>query len=201
MLTFYDQSGDLSRRSFLRVGSLGLGGLNLASLLSAEKAIADSKGKSFLKDKSVVFLFMHGGPSQFETFDPKMSAPVEIRSMTGEVSTTVPGMTFGGGLPLLAKQAKKVSVVRSFTTGNGNHDIKPIVCRETLNANMGSLYSRIVGTNDPATGLPTNVTLYPQAVDQSTMKAFTQFGNHASGRIIGKFLLCLCSGTRRQPPE
>lgn len=185
MLTFYDQSGDLSRRSFLRVGSLGLGGLNLASLLSAEKAIAESKGKSFLKDKSVVFLFMHGGPSQFETFDPKMSAPAEIRSMTGEVSTTIPGVTFGGGLPLLAQQAKKVSVVRSFTTGNGNHDIKPIVCRETLDANMGSLYSRIVGTNDPDTGLPTNVTLYPQAVDESTMKAFTEFGNHASGGSLG----------------
>jgi Protein of unknown function (DUF1501) len=185
MLTFYDQSSDINRRNFLRVGSLGLGGLTLSNLLQAEKAQAGSGQKNFLKDKSVIFLFMHGGPSQFETFDPKMSAPVEIRSMTGGISTAVPGMDFGGGMPRLAKLADKISVVRSFTTGNGNHDIKPIVCKETLNANMGSLYSRVTGAINPATGIPRNVTLYPRAVDASTMKAFTQFGNHASAGSLG----------------
>ena len=53
--------------------------------------------------RSVVFLFLHGGPSQVETFDPKMTAPSNIRSVDGEVQTAVPGVTFGSRLPLLAE--------------------------------------------------------------------------------------------------
>ena len=60
-----------SRREFLSVGSLGLGGLALPQLLQAESAIKQAGGLA--KDKCVVFLFQHGGPSQFETFDPKKS--------------------------------------------------------------------------------------------------------------------------------
>lgn len=185
MLSFYDHNQKLGRRSFLQVGSLGLGGLTLSQLLAAKQAAAGSASNDFIKDKSVVFLFMHGGPSQFETFDPKMTAPVEVRSMTGEISTAIPGVTFGGGFPRLAKLADKFSIVRSFTTGNGNHDIKPVVCRQTGNASMGSLYSRVVGTNNPKTGLPTNVALYPRAVDESTMEAFLNFGNFGSAGPLG----------------
>ena len=88
MLTFSDQShgtSRLQRRDFLRIGGLGLGGLGLSDLM-ALKSLAASQ-KSLLKDKSVIFLFMHGGPSQFETFDPNMDAPSEIRSVTGEIKT------------------------------------------------------------------------------------------------------------------
>ena len=60
------------RRDFLRVGGLGLGGLSLADMLEF-KAKATENGVS-LRDKAVVFLFMHGGPPQAETFDPKMDA-------------------------------------------------------------------------------------------------------------------------------
>ncbi|HBO52315.1 MAG TPA: DUF1501 domain-containing protein, partial [Planctomycetes bacterium] len=81
MLSFTEKN--LGRRSFLRIGSLGLGGLSLSNLLAA-KALAAEAG-SVVKDKSVVFLFMHGGPSQTETFDPKMAAPAGVRSVTGEV--------------------------------------------------------------------------------------------------------------------
>ena len=84
MLTIHD------RRSFLRVGSLALGGLSLTDLFAA-KALAQSR--PLLKDKSVIFLFLHGGPSQIETFDPKMTAPSEFRSTTGEVRTCLPGVT------------------------------------------------------------------------------------------------------------
>ena len=70
MLTLQDR---LHRRQFLRVGGLSLGGLTLADLL-AVKAHAKAN-KLPLRDKSVIFLFQHGGPSQFETFDPKMDAP------------------------------------------------------------------------------------------------------------------------------
>jgi hypothetical protein len=103
----------------------------------------------------VIFLFLHGGPSQYETFDPKQSAPQEIRGTTGEIPTTVPGLTFGSNFPGIARHAHKMAVVRSFVTERGTHDLKPLVDAVTLNANMGSLYSRIVGPMR-ANGMPTN---------------------------------------------
>lgn len=164
-----------SRREFLRVGGLGLGGLALSDLLSIQAA-ADPRSR-LLKDRSVIFLFMHGGPSQFETFDPKMDAPSDIRSATGEIPTTLPGVTFGSTFERLARLAHKFSIVRSFVTGDGNHDIKPVVGNDTLKANMGSLYSRIVGPTRPATAMPTNVAIFPRSVDPSAMAAVTEFGN------------------------
>ncbi len=82
------------------------------------------------KDKTVVFLFMHGGPSQFETFDPKMDAPDSVRSATGEIKTKLPGITVGPTFEKLAKLNDKFSIVRSFTTESGAHDSKPIVSKE-----------------------------------------------------------------------
>src|SRR5437016_6129988 len=105
---------NLSRRQILRVGSLGLGSLMLGDLL-AGRALAASKQR-LVQDKSVIFLFMHGGPSQFETFDPKMDAPVGIRSATGEIRTMLPGVTFGSTFEKLARLNDKFSIVRSFTT-------------------------------------------------------------------------------------
>src|SRR5438132_2184087 len=127
MLTIFDRDDRCHRRSFLRVGGLTLGGLALSDLFAA-KARAESR--QLLKDKSVIFLFLHGGPSQIETFDPKMTAPVEFRSATGEVPTRIPGVTLGGTFPRLAALADRVTVVRSFVAGDGNHDIKPIVGRD-----------------------------------------------------------------------
>ena len=144
MLEFTSQR--MNRRSFLNVGGLALGGVCLPDLLRAKEAIRKAGG--VVKDKTVIFLFMHGGPSQFETFDPKMEAPAEIRSSTGEVKTTIPGVTFGGTFEKLAKRAHRLAVVRSYTTGNGNHDIKPIVGKDSLNANLGALYARIADTVD-----------------------------------------------------
>ena len=120
MLTFSDHSqgsSRLQRRDFLRIGGLGLGSLGLSDLMALE-----TLKKNLLKDKSVIFLFMHGGPSQFETFDPKMDAPSEIRSVTGEIKTKLPGVTFGSTFERLAKLADKFSIVRSFVTGDAVHD-------------------------------------------------------------------------------
>ena len=118
----------MDRRSLLRIGSLGLGSsvFSLPQFLDAKAA-----APGLVKDRSVVFLFMHGGPSQTETFDPKMDMPSEIRSATGEVPTSLPGVTFGATFPRLARLAHKLAIVRSFTTGTGTHDIKPIVGRDT----------------------------------------------------------------------
>jgi hypothetical protein len=88
-----------------------------------------------------------------------MSAPAEIRCQTGEIATSLPGVTFGSTFPRLARLADKIAVVRSYVPGDGNHDAKPIVHRETLGCNLGSFYSRVVGLNHPTTGMPTNMLL------------------------------------------
>ncbi|MBP85740.1 MAG: hypothetical protein CMJ64_03330 [Planctomycetaceae bacterium] len=183
MLSFLEKTGKHSRRDFLRVGGLALGGLSLPSLF-ASQAAALQDGR-FVRDKSVIFVFMHGGPSQTETFDPKMTAPAGIRSATGEIATSIPGVTFGSTFEKLAPLADQFSIVRSFKTGNGNHDIKPIVCRDTIGANIGSLYARVAGTSHPKTGMPLNAALYPRAVDAETMPAIKQFGDFESTGELG----------------
>jgi hypothetical protein len=185
MLRFLDsRSGSsLGRREFLRIGGLGLGGITLGDMLGLQAATR--KGSSALKDKSVIFLFMHGGPSQFETFDPKMDAAAEIRSATGEIKTTLPGITFGGTFQKLARLADKFSIVRSFVTGDGVHDIKTIVGKDTLKANIGSLYSRVAGPLNRDSAMPTNVALFPQAVTPGTMPPFLKFGDLTSAGEMG----------------
>src|SRR5262249_5286206 len=136
-------------------------------------------------DKSVIFLFMHGGPSQFETFDPKMDAPEGTRSATGEIKTAIPGITFGSTFPKLARLADKFSVVRSFVPGDANHDLKTIAGKATLGANMGSLYSRVAGSLRPETTMPTNVALFPRAVRGESGPMVTQFGNFVSAGPLG----------------
>jgi uncharacterized protein (DUF1501 family) len=174
MLAIYDSDRRVNRRAFLQIGGLALGGLSLPGLLAARARAAEARRP--VTDKSVILLFLHGGPSQFETFDPKMSAPADIRSATGEIKTALPGITFGSTYPKLAALADQIVTVRSFTTGDANHDIKPVVGRDTFGANLGSIYARIAGINHPTTGLPTNVALFPRAVDATTQAAQMGFG-------------------------
>ncbi len=174
MLTIFDIDRRCRRRSFLQIGSLALGGLALTDLLRAKVGAADARDVT--TGRSVIFLFLHGGPSQIETFDPKMEAPVETRSATGAVATKLPGIQFGATFPRLAARADKLAIVRSFVTGDGNHDIKPVVGRDTFGANLGSIYARVAGRNHPQTGLPTNVLLFPRAVDPAAQPGRMNFG-------------------------
>lgn len=182
MLTFHDAAHP-SRREFLRIGGLALGGLSLPSLLASQ---AEARAmNAVVKDKAVIFLFLHGGPSQTETFDPKMTAPAGIRSATGEVQTSLPGITFGGTFPKLAKLADRLAIVRSYRTGDANHDIKPIVGKDSGGANLGSLYARVAGTNHPTTGMPLNAALFPRAVDAECGPAQENFGKFWSTGPLG----------------
>src|SRR5207244_5579606 len=87
-----------------------------------------------------------------------------VRSVTGEIKTKLPGITFGTTFPKLAALADRLAIVRSYVPGDANHDIKPVVGRDAFGSNLGSVYARIAGMNHPATGLPTNVTLFPRSV-------------------------------------
>ena len=185
MLTFHDQDARGNRRCFLQVGgaaALGLGGLNLVNLAGLQARARELPG--LLTGKSVIFLFLHGGPSQIETFDPKMDQPEGVRSATGEVATAIPGITFGGGFPGLAARADKLSIIRSFVPGDADHNLKPLVGRESFGTNPGSILARVAGPNHPQTGMLTNVVLFPQAVDPTTHPATTNFGRfNATGPL------------------
>ncbi|MCE9566404.1 MAG: DUF1501 domain-containing protein [Planctomycetes bacterium] len=154
-----------SRRDFLRVGSLGmLGGLGLSDLLAARAAAGPDSASR--KDRSVVLLFLSGGPSHIEFFDPKMNAPEDIRSITGEVQTKIPGITFGGTFKKLANMTDKLAIVRSYASMNGDHTYNAVTTGgNTLKAAMGAMYARVVGNTNAATGFPTNCLVLPEAVE------------------------------------
>jgi hypothetical protein len=153
----------LARREFLKIGALGIGGLSLAQLLACRQASAAAG--DYLKDRSVILLFLQGGPPHIEMFDPKMTAPAEIRSITGEVATTIPGVTFGGTMPELAKRAHRFSLVRSYGSRNYDHVYDSVVSAgNRLKASVSSIYARVAGNNHPTKGIPRNVLLLPEAV-------------------------------------
>ncbi len=155
-----------TRREFLQIGALGFGGLSLPHLLAARAQAVTAR--SVVKDKSVVVLFLTGGPSQIETFDPKPTAPAENRSVTGEVATSIPGVTFGGTFPKLARLADRMAVVRSFTHGNSNHTggVQDVIRGgNPTDVGMGSVVARLQGMSHPETGMPTHVYLAEQEQD------------------------------------
>src|SRR5262245_2759812 len=117
---FQDCTGT-TRRNVLRIGSLGIGAsaLSLPNLLAARPA-ANEAGQP-TKKTSVVWLWLGGGASHIETFDPKMNAPGEFRSVTGEVASALPGVTLGGTFPKLAQLADRMAFVRSFAHRNSGH--------------------------------------------------------------------------------
>src|SRR4051794_21342292 len=91
----------LSRRELLRVGGLSLLGMGLPDLLRAESVFprGGTKGQA----KSVILLYLFGGPSVQETFDPKRDAPVEFRGEFGSIPTSLPGVHFCEHLPRAAR--------------------------------------------------------------------------------------------------
>ncbi|NDH04395.1 DUF1501 domain-containing protein [bacterium] len=110
-----------SRREFIRVGSLGIAGLTLPTLLQANAAAA--KKKESVDNLSVIFMWMQGGPSHIDTFDPKPNAPTDIRGEFGVTPTTIPGVQISEHLPMMAKNLDKYSIIRSGYSYNGSHGV------------------------------------------------------------------------------
>lgn len=157
------------RRDFLQVGLGALGGLGLGEMLSL-KAAAASKSpiRVARSDVRCIFVWLDGGPSHYETFDPKPEAPSEIRGEFSSIPTAVPGVHFSETMPKLAKGLGDFSVVRSIAHrqnnhGAGNHYLMtgrptpvPVGCGAfvTFHPSFGSVVSHFRGANQ---GLPSYV--------------------------------------------
>jgi len=166
MLTFNGEStgrfcDGVSRRNFLQVGSLGFAGLTLPNLLRAKDAA--TKAGTPLNNKSVIWIWLSGGATHVETFDPKMTAPSEYRSVTGECKTPIPGVTIGGTFPQMAKCVDKMALVRSFAHGSSSHGTGTTLVmtgyndRNNMKPSLGSIITKARGTTHPDTGMPTYV--------------------------------------------
>ena len=158
-----------TRRDFLKVGSLGLGAMGLPDLLRM-RAEAQAAGQP-VKDTSVIWLWLSGGPTHVETFDPKMTAPSEYRSTTGEATSPIPGVSVGGTFPKIASVLDKMALVRSFAHtnsghGGGTHYVMTGYDNRSIDNGglpsrpaLGSILSRVRGPNNLKSGIPTYVRL------------------------------------------
>lgn len=140
----------VSRRNFLRVGALGMGGLALPQLLRAESVSGIRSSH-----KSVIMVYLPGGPPHQDTFDLKQDAPAEIRGEFRPISTTLPGFQICEHLPRLARLAHKYTVIRSIADAVDDHsDFMCQTGRRKGNAppggwpTMGACVSRVLGAGD-----------------------------------------------------
>src|SRR5262245_16323833 len=116
-----------SRRSFLKAGMLGAAGLTLSELMRHE-ARANPESMSANRKNSVIILWMRGGPSHIDMWDPKPNAPPEYRGEFGTIPTKVPGILLGDLLPMCAKIMDKWSIVRSLNHNDAGHSSGDQIC-------------------------------------------------------------------------
>src|SRR5439155_17021259 len=106
----------ITRRNFLSIGGLAVGGLTLADVLRCQAA-----DRADRRHKSVIMVFLPGGPSHIDLVDLKPGAPAEIRGPFRPIATRVPGIEFCEHLPRLAKIADRLAVLRSIVGGPDDH--------------------------------------------------------------------------------
>ncbi len=129
MLRIFDQGirlcDGVSRREWLRLGGIGLGGLQLGSLLAGRARGAGSSSVtaagSFGKAKSVIVFGLVGGPPQHETWDPKPLAPAEVRGEFGTIETKTPQLRVGELMPRTALWTDQIAVLRAVVTNDNSH--------------------------------------------------------------------------------
>ena len=150
----------LSRRSFLRAGSLGIGGLSLPDLIRAESV--SGQGSSA---KSIIHIHLDGGPPQMDMIDPKPDSPVEYRGDIKSIPSEIPGIHLSELMPNLAKNAKKFAFLRSLVGADGQHNAYQ--CQSGYKASekgpaggwpaMGCVINKLLGS--PSAPAPTFVDL------------------------------------------
>lgn len=184
---------DLSRRHLLKIGGLGMLGLNMPTLLqAAEQTVAGNRsGYRRARAKQVIFLFQWGGPSHLDTFDMKPDAPEEIRGPLKPISSVVPGLPVCEHFPEMAKRMDRVTLIRSMTHTMTNHNSAGYYAltghappsddqrlRDSLDLFPG--YGSVVDHLAPANGeMPTYVS-YPHTIADGSITP----GQHAS--FLGK---------------
>ncbi|HLY12539.1 MAG TPA: DUF1501 domain-containing protein [Planctomycetota bacterium] len=146
---------DIDRRTFVRAGMLGAAGLAMSDLLRIE-AQESAPAK---RATSVIILWMRGGPSQHETWDPKPQAPAEIRGAFRDIPTAVPGIRLCELLPQSARLMKKWSIIRSLTHEDAGHSSGDQLCftgypsgpnpDHNIAPSCGSVVSRQLGHANP----------------------------------------------------
>lgn len=178
----------ISRRSLLKIGTLGLGGLTLADLLASrsQAATGSAIGGSSRKT-SVIFFEMAGGPTHFETYDPKPDAPEEYRGPMKSLQTALPGVNFCEVLPEQAKIADKLAIIRSVHHDSASHGTSSHLTqtgyylrnnqnRDNEMPSIGSITARMRGAN--VAGMPSFVSM-PRAMRFGTAtwlgKAYNPF--------------------------
>ncbi|WP_435010921.1 DUF1501 domain-containing protein [Tundrisphaera lichenicola] len=153
--------GSTSRRWFLRAGLAGFAGLSAPDIFRLQ-AKASSANPGARSPKSVILLWLSGGPSHIDMWDPKPNAPAEIRGPFGSIPTKVPGVRFSEHLPRQAAIMDKLTVIRSVDCSASNHT--PItmqagnpLARRTDDGrdgggypSMGSIAAKFRGPNDPS---------------------------------------------------
>src|SRR5687768_4639694 len=107
-----------SRRGLLRLAAGGVAGVASSSWLSA---LADDAAATGRRYKSCILLFMHGGPTHIDTFDPKPDAPAEYRGNFRPIQTSVPGIQVSEVFPRLAEQMRHMAIVRGMNTVDSGH--------------------------------------------------------------------------------
>lgn len=151
----------ISRRGFLKVGALGLGGLSLPQLLAAEAKTGIGKSH-----KAIIMIFLPGGPPHQDMFDLKPDAPAEIRGEFSPIKTNVPGIEICELFPRMAKMMDKFSLIRSIVGATGDHyAVQCLTGRSHVNQPpggwpcIGSVLSKLQGTVTPA--MPPTIGLAP----------------------------------------
>jgi hypothetical protein len=155
----------LTRRTFVKVGALGFGGMTLPGLLR-QKALARAAGTP-AKDTSVILIWQAGGPSHIDMYDLKPSAPAEFRGEFQPIDTNVPGIQISEHLPLQSQIMDKLAIVRSGTHTNAGHGMgsqwlltgyqPTLEVNDNIYPSCGSVAARLHGPNAP--GIPAYVTL------------------------------------------
>ena len=146
----------ISRRSFLRIGALGVGAgaLTIADVFRAEAAQEPSENRK----KSVINIFLGGGPPHQDLWDIKTGAPREIRGEFNPIDTNVPGIQIGEVFPRLARLADKMAIIRSVVGATDRHDafqcmtgwLPTDLASIGGHPSLGSVVTRLQGPSDPA---------------------------------------------------
>jgi hypothetical protein len=153
----------LSRRSFLKIGGLALGGMSLPQILKAESVAGVSPSH-----KAIIMVFLPGGPPHQDFVDLKMDAPAEVRGEFKPIKTNVPGIEICEHFPLLAQRMDKLIPIRSVVGASGAHDAYECVTGRRRRGQqppggwpaLGSVLSKVRGPGHPS--MPAFVGLSPK---------------------------------------